>query len=122
MYAGNHPPSEMTVKARKFRGLNFFRNSSLKFQKSGVLTTASLNGKKQTVPGEVYGWIRTERKKSGKPPTSLLTSKLRKKDYRFYDSLWPQALPLYREFPQAGKQEWAFRYKTQPGVKIGQAE
>ena len=33
-----------------------------------------------------------------------------------------QALPLYREFPQAGKQEWAFRYKTQPGVKIGQAE
>ena len=122
MHAGNHPPFEMTVKARKFRGLNFFRNSSLKFQKSGVLTTASLKGKKQTVPGEAYGWIRTERKKSGKPPTSLLTSKLRKKDYRFYDSLWPQALPLYREFPQGGKQEWGFRYKTQPGVKIGQAE
>ena len=33
MHAGNHPPFEMTVKARKFRGLNFFGNSSLKFLK-----------------------------------------------------------------------------------------
>ena len=48
MHAGNHPPFQMTVKARKFRGLNFFRNSALNFQKSGVLTTASLNGEKQT--------------------------------------------------------------------------
>lgn len=48
MHAGNHPQFQMTVKARKFRGLNFFRNSALKFQKSGVLTTASLNGEKQT--------------------------------------------------------------------------
>ena len=96
MHAGNHPPSEMTVKARKFRGLNFFRNSSLKFQKSGVLTTASLKGKKQTVPGEAYGWIRTERKKSGKPPTWLLTSKsvAKKRLSILWQLMTPSSTPL----------------------------
>ena len=33
-----------------------------------------------------------------------------------------QSSSPYRELPQAGKQEWAFRYKTQPGLKKGQAE
>ena len=111
MHARNHPPLQMTVKARKFRGLNFFRNSSLKFQKSGVLTTASLNGIKQTVRGEAYEWIRTERKKSGKPPTSLLTSKLRKKGYRFYDSLWPKLYPFTASFLKRENKNGPFAIK-----------
>lgn len=124
MHAENHPPFKMTVKARKFRALNFFRNSSLEFQKSRVLTTALLNGEKKTpyVPGEAYGGIRTKRKKSGKPPTSLLTSKLRKKRLSILWLLMTPSSILYCELPQEGKQEWAFRYKTQPGLKKGQAE
>ena len=98
MHAGNHPPFEMTVKARKFRGLDFFRNSSLKFQKSGVLTTASLNGKKQTVPGEAYGWIKTERKKSGKPPTSLPTRNCEKKIIDFMTAYDPKLYPFTASF------------------------
>lgn len=50
MHAGNHPPFEMTVKARKFRGLDFFRNSSLKFQKSGVLPQPRSKGKNKPYP------------------------------------------------------------------------
>ena len=117
MHAGNHPPWQITVKAKKFRGLNFFRNASLKFQKSEVLTTASLNGEKQTrtYPMRPTEELEPKERNPVNHQRRYWQVNCEKKDCRFYDCLWPKVQPLYRELPQAGKQEWAFRYKTLPG-------